>query len=103
MRVEALASESVLARFQRLVEEPQRDKAPLQRLADRVSRVFVPAVLLLALGTFAVWWFAGAPRHGGAECPISAARRLPVRDGAGRADGDDGRLLESLGARDLRP
>jgi len=58
VRVEALASESVLARLQRLVEEAQRDKAPLQRLADRVSRVFVPAVLLLALGTFAVWWFA---------------------------------------------
>ena len=58
VRVEALASESVLARLQRLVEEAQRDKAPLQRLADRVSRVFVPAVLLLALGTFALWWFA---------------------------------------------
>ena len=58
VRVEALASESVLSRLQRLVEEAQRDKAPLQRLADRVSRVFVPAVLLLALGTFAVWWFA---------------------------------------------
>ena len=58
VRVEALASESVLARLQRLVEEAQRDKAPLQRLADRVSRVFVPAVLLLALGTCAVWWFA---------------------------------------------
>src|SRR4249919_3042454 len=58
VRVEALASESVLSCLQRLVEEAQRDKAPLQRLADRVSRVFVPAVLLLALGTFAVWWFA---------------------------------------------
>ena len=104
VRVEALASESVLACLQRLVEEAQRDKAPLQRLADRVSRVFVPAVLLLALGTFAVWWFArGIPRYGGAECPVSTARRLPVRDGAGRADGDDGRLRESLGARDLRP
>ena len=58
VRVEALVSKSVLSRLQRLVEEAQRDKAPLQRLADRVSRVFVPAVLLLALGTFAVWWFA---------------------------------------------
>ena len=58
VRVETLASESVLTRLQRLVEEAQRDKAPLQRLADRVSRVFVPAVLLFAAGTFAVWWFA---------------------------------------------
>jgi heavy metal translocating P-type ATPase len=58
VQVGALTSESVLSRLQRLVEEAQRDKAPLQRLADRVSRVFVPAVLLLALGTFASWWFA---------------------------------------------
>jgi len=58
VRVGALASESVLTRLQRLVEEAQRDKAPVQRLADRVSRVFVPAVLLFAAGTFAVWWFA---------------------------------------------
>lgn len=57
VRVEVPAAESVLSRLQRLVEEAQRDKAPLQRLADRVSRVFVPAVLLFALGTFLVWWF----------------------------------------------
>ncbi|HEX6526161.1 MAG TPA: cation-translocating P-type ATPase [Streptosporangiaceae bacterium] len=58
VRVGTLASESVLTRLQRLVEEAQRDKAPMQRLADRVSGVFVPAVLLFAAGTFAVWWLA---------------------------------------------
>jgi Cu+-exporting ATPase len=42
VRVGALSSESVLSRLQRLVEEAQRGKAPLQRFADRVSRVFVP-------------------------------------------------------------
>jgi heavy metal translocating P-type ATPase len=57
VRVGALAAESVLTRLQRLVEAAQRDKAPVQRVADRVSRVFVPAVLLFAAGTFAVWWF----------------------------------------------
>ena len=57
IRVGALASESVLARLQRLVEEAQRDKAPLQRVADRISTVFVPAVLLGALTTFLIWWF----------------------------------------------
>jgi heavy metal translocating P-type ATPase len=57
VRVQALASESVLTRLQRLVEDAQREKAPVQRLADRVSRVFVPAVLVFAAGTFAVWWF----------------------------------------------
>ena len=57
VRVEALVAESVLARLQHLVEEAQREKAPLQRLADRVSRVFVPLVLALSVVTFAVWWF----------------------------------------------
>ena len=50
VRVEAVAAESVLARLQRLVEDAQRDKAPLQRIADRISTVFVPAVLIGAAG-----------------------------------------------------
>jgi heavy metal translocating P-type ATPase len=69
VRVEALASESVLTRLQRLVDEAQRGKAPVQRLADRVSRVFVPAVLLFAAGTFAVWWFG----RGGHDTAVLAA------------------------------
>jgi heavy metal translocating P-type ATPase len=56
VRVEAMAAESVLARLQRLVEDAQRDQAPLQRIADRISGVFVPAVLLGALVTFLAWW-----------------------------------------------
>ena len=96
VRVEALASESVLSRLQRLVEEAQRDKAPLQRLADRVSRVFVPAVLLLALGTFAVWWFAGG-NHDTAvlsalsvllvacPCAMGLAAPMAMMVGCGRA------------------
>ncbi|HTT87327.1 MAG TPA: cation-translocating P-type ATPase, partial [Acidimicrobiales bacterium] len=59
VRVTAVAAESVLTRLQRLVEDAQRDKAPLQRLADRVSAVFVPAVLLAAGATFLAWWLAG--------------------------------------------
>jgi heavy metal translocating P-type ATPase len=53
-----VAAESVLARLQRLVEDAQRDKAPLQRVADRISSVFVPAVLLGAAATFLIWWLA---------------------------------------------
>jgi len=60
IRVEAIAAESVLARLQRLVEDAQREKAPVQRLADRVSAVFVPAVLAIALVAFVVWWFAAS-------------------------------------------
>ena len=56
IRVETIAAESVLARMQRLVEAAQRDKPPLQKMADRISGVFVPAVLALAAVTFLAWW-----------------------------------------------
>ncbi len=54
--VASVADESVLANLQTLVEEAQRDKAPLQRIADRISSVFVPAVLIGAVLTFFTWW-----------------------------------------------
>ena len=44
----------------RLVEDAQAAKPPVQRLVDRVSAVFVPVVIGLALLTFAGWWLAGA-------------------------------------------
>ena len=56
VRVGALAAESVLARLQRLVDDAQRDKPPLQRMADRISGVFVPVVLVGIAVTFLVWW-----------------------------------------------
>ena len=56
IRVSATASESVLSRLQAMVEDAQRDRAPLQRVADRISAVFVPAVLIGAAITFAGWW-----------------------------------------------
>jgi len=58
VRVTAVAAESVLARLQRLVEDAQRDKAPLQQVADRISGVFVPFILAGSLVTFLVWWLA---------------------------------------------
>ena len=54
-----VGAETALAQIIRLVQEAQGSKAPIQRLADRVAAVFVPAVILIALGTFAVWWVAG--------------------------------------------
>jgi len=56
IRVDIVAAESVLARLQRLVDEAQRDKAPLQRIADRVSAIFVPVVLAATGTTFLIWW-----------------------------------------------
>ncbi|WP_122572881.1 heavy metal translocating P-type ATPase [Pseudomonas viridiflava] len=60
VRTTALGSETVLARIIRLVEDAQTGKAPIQRLVDRVSQVFVPVVLLIAFITLAGWLLAGA-------------------------------------------
>ncbi|MDH4550295.1 heavy metal translocating P-type ATPase [Pseudomonas sp. BN607] len=61
VRTEALGTETVLARIIRLVEDAQAAKAPIQKLVDRVSQLFVPAVLVVALVTLVGWWMAGAP------------------------------------------
>ncbi|MEJ7669911.1 MAG: heavy metal translocating P-type ATPase [Casimicrobiaceae bacterium] len=52
----AIGAETTLARIIRLVEDAQAAKAPIQRLVDRVSAVFVPVVLAIALVTFIGWW-----------------------------------------------
>lgn len=54
-RATSVGPESVLGQMMRLVEEAQSSRAPMQQLADRVSAVFVPAVLALALATFGIW------------------------------------------------
>ncbi|WP_068825511.1 heavy metal translocating P-type ATPase [Pseudomonas sp. BMS12] len=60
VRATALGGESVLARIIRLVEDAQAAKAPIQKLVDRISAVFVPVVLLIALATLGGWLLAGA-------------------------------------------
>ncbi|UZJ57717.1 heavy metal translocating P-type ATPase [Pseudomonas sp. KU26590] len=57
---QALGAETVLARIIRLVEDAQSAKAPIQKLVDKVSQVFVPVVLLIAVATLAGWLVAGA-------------------------------------------
>jgi Cu+-exporting ATPase len=55
----ALGNESVLARIVRLVESAQAKKAPIQRLVDKVSEVFVPVVIVIAFITLLTWGFIG--------------------------------------------
>ena len=59
VRVSATGTTTVLANIIRLVEDAQAAKAPIQRMVDQVSAVFVPVVLVLALATLLVWWFKG--------------------------------------------
>ena len=59
MRAERVGRETMLAQIVRMVSEAQRSRAPIQRLADVVSAYFVPAVLLIAILTFVVWWLTG--------------------------------------------
>lgn len=69
-RATATGADTVLAHMVRLVEEAQGSKAPVQRLADRVSAVFVPAVLGVALVTFLVWFFG---HHAGIAGALTSA------------------------------
>jgi Cu+-exporting ATPase len=52
-----VGQDTVLSQIAKLVEEAQVGKAPLQRLADRVSAYFVPAVILIAIASFVFWYF----------------------------------------------
>jgi Cu+-exporting ATPase len=60
VRATKVGADTALAQIARLVAQAQSGKAPVQRLADRVSSVFVPVVIVLALATFAGWLASGA-------------------------------------------
>jgi Cu+-exporting ATPase len=64
-----VGGQTALAQIARLVEEAQGSRAPVQRLADRVSTVFVPVVMVIALGTLVAWLLAGQ----GANAAFTAA------------------------------
>src|SRR5260370_33748331 len=59
MHAERVGSETLLAHIVQMVSEAQRSRAPIQRLADQVSKYFVPAVIAAAVLTFIGWMVAG--------------------------------------------
>ena len=69
VRATRVGAETRLAQIGRLVATAQTGKAPVQRLADRISAVFVPVVLVLAVGTLAAWLLSGS----GAQAAFTAA------------------------------
>lgn len=116
-----LGEESALARIVTLMRQAQGSRAPIQRLADRVSAVFVPSVIGIALLTFLVWVFAGrasgnAVAHAFASsiavliiaCPCAMGLAVPtavmVATGKGAELGlliKGGEALERAGAIDM--
>src|SRR5262249_11395495 len=59
VRADKVGQDTVLAQIVRMVGEAQRSRAPVERLVNRVARVFVPAVVAVALLTFLVWGLVG--------------------------------------------
>jgi len=97
MRAERVGSETLLAQIVRMVNEAQRTRAPIQRLADVVSSYFVPAVVLVALLTLIVWGLVGPePRMAYAlvnavavliiacPCALGLATPMSIMVGTGR-------------------
>ena len=61
MRATKVGRDTVLAQIVRMVQEAQGSKAPIQRLADVISGIFVPVVLIIAIATFVVWFDLASP------------------------------------------
>ncbi|GFE88888.1 copper-translocating P-type ATPase [Steroidobacter agaridevorans] len=59
VEAQRVGAESLLSQIVTMVAQAQRSRAPLQRLADQVAAWFVPAVIVIAIATFIVWWFVG--------------------------------------------
>ncbi len=100
MRADRVGAETLLAQIVRMVSQAQRTRAPIQRLADRVASYFVPAVILVAIVTFAVWFMAGPePRFAHAlvnavavlivacPCALGLATPMAIMVGTGRGAG----------------
>src|SRR5574340_162350 len=97
MRAERVGAETLLAQIVHMVSEAQRSRAPIQRLADVVSGYFVPAVVLVALATLAIWGIWGPePRLAHAivnavavliiacPCALGLATPMSIMVGTGR-------------------
>ena len=76
LRATAVGTASTLAQMQRLLSQAQSSRAPMQRLADRASAIFVPTVLALAATTFAIWCIVG--NTGGHHEGISRALSIAI-------------------------
>ncbi len=120
LRAQHVGADSTLARIVRAVEDAQGSKAPVQRVADKIASIFVPAILLIALVTFCVWFFVVPSPDGGqgiwvqsllpaiavivVACPCALGLATPTALMVGMGKGaqlgiliKDGEVLERMG------
>ena len=110
MRAEKVGSETVLSQIVKMVSDAQRSRAPIQRLADKVSKIFVPAVIAASVVTFAVWFqFGPDPRLAHAivnavavliiacPCALGLATPMSIMVGVGRG-AEEGVLVKNAEA-----
>lgn len=110
IRAEKVGADTMLAQIVRMVNEAQRTRAPIEKIVDRVSRFFVPAVVLVSLLTFAVWSVWGAePRMAHAlfnsvavliiacPCALGLATPMSIMVGIGRG-AENGILIKNAEA-----
>ena len=71
IEVTAVGPDTRLARMTRLIEEAQTGQAPIQRLVDRISAIFVPVILVVAAATFLVWWLIVGDAAGGMVAAVA--------------------------------
>ena len=76
--VTAVGAGTTLARMAKMVEEAQGSKAPIQKLVDQVAAVFVPVVIVIALGTFLAWGLLNEPAHVWSDSQWIAGMRAAV-------------------------
>ena len=113
IEVERVGSETVLSQIVEMVAQAQRSRAPIQGLADKVAGWFVPAVILIAIITFFIWWFVGPePRlaYGivnavavliiACPCALGLATPMSVMVGVGRG-AQAGVLIKKAEAMEL--
>ncbi|MEC4294710.1 heavy metal translocating P-type ATPase [Adlercreutzia shanghongiae] len=119
VRALRVGADSTLARIVRAVEDAQGTKAPIQRIADRIAAVFVPAILIIALLVFCVWFFVVPAGSDGrlvqalmpaiavicVACPCALGLATPTALTVGMGKGaqlgvliKDGTVLETMGS-----
>jgi Cu+-exporting ATPase len=110
MRAERVGADSLLGRIVHMVAEAQRSRAPIQALADKVARIFVPAVMAVSIASFALWmWLGPEPRLAHAlvnavavliiacPCALGLATPMSIMVGVGRG-AQDGVLVRNAEA-----